>query len=288
MALDPRLGASLTLPAICAPMYRVTSPALVREACKAGLIGGLPRQNARDIETFEAWLGEIRSDLDRYAQENPGAPVGPIAVNLSRMRDDLFKANADICQRYGVDIIISAMGDPTELIKRVHGFGGKVFHDVTNIRFAEKAIAAGADLPVSVLAVVATPEPSVIWRSSPRSGACSMARLSWPERFLPELLSVRPKSWVPTLPISAPASSPLQKRTPTVTTSRCWSRKARMTSPLPGMSRVVPPIGSRHRCAAWGSTRIGFPRHGPKGAMAICPKGSGRGSISGAPVKESS
>jgi len=37
------------------------------------------------------------------------------------------------------------MGDPTELIRRVHDWGGKVFHDVTTIRFAEKAIAAGAD-----------------------------------------------------------------------------------------------------------------------------------------------
>ena len=28
-------------------MFLVTGPALVREACKAGVIGGLPRQNAR-------------------------------------------------------------------------------------------------------------------------------------------------------------------------------------------------------------------------------------------------
>src|SRR4029077_20604741 len=41
--------------------------------------------------------------------------------------------------------IISATGDPTELIAKVHDWGGKVFHDITNLRFAEKAIAAGAD-----------------------------------------------------------------------------------------------------------------------------------------------
>jgi nitronate monooxygenase len=145
MGLDPALRAKLTLPAICAPMYRVTGPDLVREACKAGLIGGLPRQNARDFETFVAWLTDIRRDLDRHAADNPGARIGPIAVNLSRMPEDLFKLHADACRAAGVEIIISAMGDPTELIKRVHGFGGKVFHDVTNIRFAEKAIAAGAD-----------------------------------------------------------------------------------------------------------------------------------------------
>ena len=27
----------------------------------------------------------------------------------------------------------------------MHDFGGKVFHDITSLRFAEKAIAAGAD-----------------------------------------------------------------------------------------------------------------------------------------------
>ena len=42
----------------------------------------------------------------------------------------------------GVEIIISVAGDPTELVKRVHDCGGKVFHDVTSLRFAEKAIAA--------------------------------------------------------------------------------------------------------------------------------------------------
>jgi len=145
MALDPSLRARLSLPAICAPMFRVSNPALVREACKGGLIGGLPRQNVRDLEGFGAWLGEIRGELDAHAAEHPDAPIGPVAVNLSRRSDDELAADLAVCRKYGVEIIISAMGDPTELIRRVHDWGGKVFHDVTSIRFAEKAIAAGAD-----------------------------------------------------------------------------------------------------------------------------------------------
>ena len=145
MSLDPKIRACLTLPAICAPMYRITNPALVREACKGGLVGGLPRQNARDLETFEAWLAEIRTALDAHAAATAGARIGPVAVNLSRLPDDELKAHLAICRRYGVEIIISAMGDPTELIQRVHEWGGKVFHDATTLRFAEKAIAAGAD-----------------------------------------------------------------------------------------------------------------------------------------------
>ena len=146
MALDPAIRAQLTLPAICAPMFLVTGPDLVREACKAGVIGGLPRQNARSFEMFEQWLADIRRDLDQHRAENPGARIAPLAVNLAtRMAPDDMKAHLEVCRRYGVEIIISVAGDPSELVKRVHEFGGKVFHDVTSLRFAEKAIAAGAD-----------------------------------------------------------------------------------------------------------------------------------------------
>jgi nitronate monooxygenase len=126
-------------------MFRVSSPALVREACKGGLVGALPRQNARDLETFDKWLGEVGDALKAHADANPSARIGPVAVNLSRLPEDQMADHLAVCRKHGVEIIISAMGDPTELIHRVHDWGGKVFHDVTNIRFAEKAIAAKAD-----------------------------------------------------------------------------------------------------------------------------------------------
>jgi len=146
MSLDAGLRSRLTLPAICAPMFLVTGPALVREACKAGVIGGLPRQNARTIEEFASWLEEIGAALAAHGCEHPMARIAPIAVNYpTRMPEDELRENMTVCAKHGVEIIISVGGDPTELIKRVHGFGGKVFHDVTSLRFAEKAIAAGAD-----------------------------------------------------------------------------------------------------------------------------------------------
>ena len=146
MSLDPKIRAGLTLPAICAPMFLVTGPALVREACKAGVIGGLPRQNARSFEEFEAWLAEIHDALARHRDAHPNARIAPIAVNYpTRMPEDELAANMAVCAKYGVEIVISVGGDPTELIARVHDFGGKVFHDITSLRFAEKAIAAGAD-----------------------------------------------------------------------------------------------------------------------------------------------
>jgi nitronate monooxygenase len=146
MPLSPEIRDHLTLPAVCAPMFLVSNPALVREACKAGLIGGLPRANVRTFEQFDQWLTEIRRDLDAHRETVPDARIGPLAVNLaSRMSADDFDAHLDLLDRHGVKIVISATGNPAELIKRVHDRGGVVFADVTSVRFAEKAAAAGAD-----------------------------------------------------------------------------------------------------------------------------------------------
>jgi len=135
--LRVRIRGQLHLPAICAPMFLVSGPELVAAACKAGLVGALPRQNARTLEEFESWLRDIRAELDAYAQQNPDARIGPVAVNLATRFDDAeLNQHLDLCSRYGVDIVISAQGNPAELAKRVHDWGGAIFHDVTSLRFA--------------------------------------------------------------------------------------------------------------------------------------------------------
>ena len=146
MTINQRIRDRLSVPVFCSPMFLVTGPDLVREACLSGVVGGLPRHNARSLDEFESWLRDIREAIDNRLAEDPAARIGPIAVNLAtRMDDDELKLNLDVCRRYGVDIIVSAAGNPLRLIERVHGWGGVVFHDVTSFHFAEKAIAAGAD-----------------------------------------------------------------------------------------------------------------------------------------------
>lgn len=146
MALAQSMQDRLVLPAVCAPMFLVSNPAMVREACLAGLMGALPRQNARSFEMFEAWLGEIRTALDQRKAEDPAARIGPIAINLAtQMEPDEAARHLELAKRYGVEVIISAIGNPAELAKRVHDAGLLIYHDVTSFRFAEKAIAAGVD-----------------------------------------------------------------------------------------------------------------------------------------------
>ncbi|GAA4554546.1 nitronate monooxygenase [Pseudonocardia xishanensis] len=140
MSLDSGLRSSLVLPAICPPMFLVSGPDLVGEACRAGIVGALPRANARTTEQFESWLAAIRSSLDEV--ENPG----PLAVNFTAKIDPAeLRDNLRICAKYGVRVIISATGNPRRLTEEVHDWGGLVFHDVTSVRFAEKAIDAGVD-----------------------------------------------------------------------------------------------------------------------------------------------
>jgi len=146
VALDPFIRDTIVLPAVCAPMFLISNPAMVTAACKAGIVGALPRHNARSFELFEAWLAQIRSDLDRFAEDTPGARIGPVAINLpTRMEPTELTRHLDACQRYGVRLIISAVGNPAELTQAVHVRGMTIFHDVTSFRFAEKAIAAGVD-----------------------------------------------------------------------------------------------------------------------------------------------
>lgn len=146
MALDPSFRDRLVLPAVCAPMFLVSNADMVREACKAGIFGALPRQNLRGFELFEAALKDIREALDAHRDANPSARIGPLAVNIpTRMEPEEMRRHLDVCVRHGVELIISAVGNPAELTKRVHDAGLKIFHDVTSFRFAEKAIEAGVD-----------------------------------------------------------------------------------------------------------------------------------------------
>jgi len=51
----------------------------------------------------------------------------------------------DICERFRVPIVITSLRAPDEIVPRVHGWGGLVFHDVISVRHARRAMQAGVD-----------------------------------------------------------------------------------------------------------------------------------------------
>src|SRR5579863_9899533 len=99
MALNKSLRASLVLPAVCAPMFLVSNPELAREACLAGIIGPLPRANARSLQIFEVWLRDIAAARADRLRQNPSARVGPLAVNLlTRLPPDELDHEIEVCR----------------------------------------------------------------------------------------------------------------------------------------------------------------------------------------------
>ncbi|MCF8710270.1 NAD(P)H-dependent flavin oxidoreductase [Rhizorhapis sp. SPR117] len=140
------LKAQLRLPVIVAPMFLVSGPDLVIAACVNGLIGSVPTVNARTAEEFEDWLMRIERALEE-AREAGAGQVAPYALNLivhgagtARYEQDLA-----LIEKYKPALVITSVGHPGDVVKRVHDYGGLVFHDIATVRHAEKAISAGVD-----------------------------------------------------------------------------------------------------------------------------------------------
>ena len=135
---------SLSLPAICAPMFIVTGPDLVREACLAGLVGVLPRHNARTFEQFEGWLEAIQTARKEALARS--VKVGPLVVNLNaKLPAAEITDTLQLAQSYGVDTVISVGGGPREVVRIAHSKSMAVLHDVVSLEFAKKAIGQGVD-----------------------------------------------------------------------------------------------------------------------------------------------
>ncbi len=145
MPLPPLLR-NLRLPAIGAPLFIISNPDLVLAQCKAGIVGSFPALNARPPELLDEWLSRITSELAAYQAANPQATVAPFAVNqIVHSSNDRLQRDMDLCVKHRVPILITSLRAPDAVVEAAHGYGGLVFHDVTNIRHAQRALAAGVD-----------------------------------------------------------------------------------------------------------------------------------------------
>src|SRR6478735_5567427 len=148
----PKAFDSLRIPAVAAPMFLTSGPALVSACCKAGVLGTFPALNQRTTEGFAEWLKEIRADLDRHT-ELTGRQAAPFGVNLIvHKTNPRVMADLEVCAEYKVPLIITSLGAAHEVVERVHSYGGLVFHDVTTAKHAKKAAEAGVDGLIAVAA----------------------------------------------------------------------------------------------------------------------------------------
>jgi len=148
MPLPNLLDGRLTLPAIAAPMFLVSGPDLVVETCRSGLVGTFPALNQRTTSGYIDWLQEVRARLGGDPPDTDAAPYGiNLVVHRSNARLDAdLKATVD----NEVPLVITSLGAVNEVVDAVHGYGGIVFHDVTNTHHARKAAEAGVDGIIAV------------------------------------------------------------------------------------------------------------------------------------------
>jgi nitronate monooxygenase len=139
MALPTSLEGRLSLPVVAAPMFLVSGLELVKAACSEGILGTFPALNARTTESLDEWL----SQLEPLAR--------PYGVNLVVHRTNpRVAADLEVLERHKVPVVITSLGAASEVVSRVHGWGGVVFHDVTNAYHAKKAADAGVDGIIAV------------------------------------------------------------------------------------------------------------------------------------------
>ncbi len=127
-------------PIIGAPMFLVSNVEMVTGISEAGGIGAFPALNYRPIEEYKKALREMK--------EKTKFPIGVnVIVNKSNTRQ-----NEDLKHALdaGVNLFITSLGSPREVIKEAHKIGAKVISDVTNLEHAKKVQDMGADGVIAV------------------------------------------------------------------------------------------------------------------------------------------
>jgi nitronate monooxygenase len=127
-------------PIIMAPMFLVSNVEMTVAAIEAGITGAIPALNYRTVEELRAAIREIRQRVD-----------GPFGINLIVNKSNfLYKEQLEVICEEKVDFIITSLGSPEETINRAKKSGVKVFCDVTDVKYAKKVEALGADALIAV------------------------------------------------------------------------------------------------------------------------------------------
>ena len=153
MALPDVLKGKLSVPVVGSPLFLISTPDLVIEQCKAGVVGSFPSLNARPIEVLDQWLERITSELAEYDAQNPDNPSAPFAVNqIVHRSNNRLQEDIDLCVKYKVPIVITSLGAREDVNEAIHSYGGIVLHDIIDNIFARKAVDKGADGLIAVAA----------------------------------------------------------------------------------------------------------------------------------------
>ncbi len=133
--------AGVEVPLICGAMYPCSNPELIAAVSDAGGLGII-----QPISMSYVHGHDLREGI-RLIRRTTDKPVGfnAIVEKSAKAYLDRMRKWIDIALEEGVRFFITALGNPDWVVERVHAVGGFVYHDVTNLKWAKKALEGGVD-----------------------------------------------------------------------------------------------------------------------------------------------
>ena len=128
-------------PIIGGPMYPCSNPELVAAMSEAGALGIIQPLSLTYVHGYD-FLDGIK-----YIRTLTDKPVGfnVLIEKSSRKYQQKMSNWIDIALDQGILFFITSLGKPDWVVKRVHAYGGQVYHDVTERKWAEIGVDCGAD-----------------------------------------------------------------------------------------------------------------------------------------------
>jgi nitronate monooxygenase len=142
---DPRATflahARVEVPLICGAMYPCSNPELVAAVSAAGGLGIV-----QPISMIYVHGHDLREGL-RMMRRITDKPFGfnAIVEKSSKVYEDRMRKWIAIALDEGVRFFVTALGNPRWVVDLVHARGGVVYHDVTERKWAERALDGGVD-----------------------------------------------------------------------------------------------------------------------------------------------
>lgn len=138
--------AGIEVPLICGAMYPCSNPELVAAASAAGGMGII-----QPLSLVFVHGHEYREGL-RLIKRLTDRPVGlnVIVERSSKVYLERMMRYVDVGIEEGIRFFVTSLGNPRWVVEKAHAVGGHVYHDVTERKWAQKGLDAGADGLIAV------------------------------------------------------------------------------------------------------------------------------------------
>ena len=139
--------ARIRVPLICGAMYPCSNPELVGAVSAAGGIGII-----QPISLTYVHGHDFRAGVRLTQQLAQGKPIGFNALieQSNKYYRERMEKWIDAALEEGIRFFITSLGNPKWVVQKVGAVGGVVYHDVTEMKWAQKGFDAGVQGLIAV------------------------------------------------------------------------------------------------------------------------------------------